>query len=147
MIQARILYMRSSHSGALPPLRVGGCGQAARVNLRVYGFTASRVYGFTGLRASRRRCVFVLARRLSHRFVATGKRPPSSESWHPTHSTINLPGPGRRLCPAPLTGDWGRGHIAGSTLRALGALGQPRSSGRAATAVAFQKLVRCCRCG
>ena len=42
--------MRSLHIGALPPLRVGGCGQAARVNLWVYGFTGLRVYDFTGLR-------------------------------------------------------------------------------------------------
>ena len=31
--------------------------------------------------------LLMMARRLSHRGVAIGLVPPSSDSWHPTHST------------------------------------------------------------
>ena len=50
-----------------------GCGHAARVNL--------------GFRASLEAQLLMVARRLSHRVVAIGLFPPSSDSWHPTHST------------------------------------------------------------
>ena len=50
-----------------------GCGHAARVNL--------------GFRASLEAQLVMVARRLSHRVVAIGFLPPSSDSWHPTHST------------------------------------------------------------
>ena len=50
-----------------------GCGHAARVNL--------------GFRASLEALLLLMALRLSHRFVAIGLFPPSSDSWHPTHST------------------------------------------------------------
>ena len=50
-----------------------GSGHAARVNL--------------GFRASLEAQLSMVARRLSHRVVAIGHFPPSSDSWHPTHST------------------------------------------------------------
>ena len=39
------------------------------------------------VRASLEAQLLMMARRLSHRIVATGLFPPSSDSWHPTHST------------------------------------------------------------
>ena len=50
-----------------------GSGHAARVNL--------------GFRASLEAQLSMMARRLSHRVVAIGFLPPSSDSWHPAHST------------------------------------------------------------
>ena len=38
-------------------------------------------------RADHEAQLFMMARRLSHRVVAIGLFPPSSDSWHPTHST------------------------------------------------------------
>ena len=51
-----------------------GCGHAARVNFRV-------------IEASLEAQLLMMARRLSHRIVAIGLFPPSSDSWLPTHST------------------------------------------------------------
>ena len=40
-----------------------------------------------GFGASLEAQLLMMARRLSHRVVAIGLFPPSSDSWHPTHST------------------------------------------------------------
>ena len=64
-----------------------GCGHAARVNL--------------GFRASLEAQLLMVARRLSHRVVAIGLCPPSSDSWHPTHST-------HKFTRAPA---WGESHL------------------------------------
>ena len=46
-----------------------------------------RACGPGEFRASLEAQLLVVARRLSHRVVAIGLFPPSSDSWHPTHST------------------------------------------------------------
>ena len=46
-----------------------------------------RACGPGEFRASLEAQLSVMARRLSHRVVAIGFLPPSSDSWHPTHST------------------------------------------------------------
>ena len=46
-----------------------------------------RACGPGEFRASLEAQLLMVARRLSHRVVAIGLFPPSSDSWHPTHST------------------------------------------------------------
>ena len=46
-----------------------------------------RACGPGEFRASLEAQLLMVARRLSHRVVAIGHFPPSSDSWHPTHST------------------------------------------------------------
>ena len=46
-----------------------------------------RACGPGEFRASLEAQLSMVARRLSHRVVAIGHFPPSSDSWHPTHST------------------------------------------------------------
>ena len=46
-----------------------------------------RACGPGEFRASLEAQLVMMARRLSHRVVAIGLFPPSSDSWHPTHST------------------------------------------------------------
>ena len=46
-----------------------------------------RACGPGEFRASLEAQLLMMARRLSHRVVAIGLFPPSSDSWHPTHST------------------------------------------------------------
>ena len=46
-----------------------------------------RACGPGEFRASLEAQLVMLARRLSHRVVAIGFLPPSSDSWHPTHTT------------------------------------------------------------
>ena len=46
-----------------------------------------RACGPGEFRASLEAQLSMMARRLSHRVVAIGFLPPSSDSWHPTHST------------------------------------------------------------
>ena len=73
MLQPRIVTMRDCTSARSRVSGRVGCGHAARVNL--------------GFRASLEAQLSMVARRLSHRVVAIGHFPPSSDSWHPTHST------------------------------------------------------------
>ena len=60
-----------------------------------------RACGPGEFRASLEAQLLMVARRLSHRVVAIGFFPPSSDSWHPTHTT-------HKFTRAPA---WGKSHL------------------------------------
>ena len=91
----RNIHMRGSHMCAVPPFRVGGSGHAARVNLGLLDGVACE--GWRG------------AARTDWWRAACN--PPSSASWRPTHTTHKFTRARAPPCPAPLTGDWGRGLV------------------------------------
>ena len=66
------------------------CGPGEFLFLFFVGFRGSGGFVFCGVSefwASLEAQLLMVARRLSHRVVAIGLFPPSSDSWHPTHST------------------------------------------------------------